>query len=583
MKKSIPLTLDKKLVTLVMLVSVIGIGVTITVSLHYASIIIEQRIMDQLNGESAIRSDSIMGILGSKIQQIQVIATDPMIQKLLGEFSTITDEEELAKKISERRIDFLIQIQAFESSIGGANDLENVEIINKDGKRLFSLINTRTDKDFPSDPTFLKGMSEPFVNITYENGKRSLVAATPIVNRQSQDAAGTVIVTMSTQLVDQILLNRLGLGNTGEAYLVNKDRVMISESRFLSDAAFRQTVDTVPVGICFSEGQSHSGTYEDYRGTEVFGSTRCMQDMDLVLHVEIDNGEVFQPVLDLRENMMILGVVITGLVGIVAYFLSKLISKPLIKLKDAANILADGNFDIRTNISTRDEIGQLSNAFDQMAEKIQDSLLKIKEREDIIKQQKEVLLQFSQYSSNYVVCFVDMVGSTKHTSSLTDLQTSKFYSIFLNSLATVITQNGGIVVKNIGDALLYYFPKTDSSEIGPFEEMLRCNMKVIEARGEINRLLRDEDLPEVSYRISANFGPVRVAIIATSSIDDIFGTTVNMCAKINTLAKPNTMIIGGPLYDRIRAIKQYDFERVTEYEMDPTNKVTVYNVTPKQR
>lgn len=582
MKGPVPVTLDKKLVTLVILVSLIGIGITIAFSFHYAHIIVEERIMDQLSSESAIRGDSIRSVFSSKIQQIQVIATDPMIRLLVGEFNAIQDEEQFAKRLSEKRIDFLIQIQAFESSIGGANDLENVEIISKDGKRLFSLINTKTKKDFAVEPAFVRGMNEPFVEIVQENGNRLLVAATPIFNKtKEQGTTGVVIVTMNTQTIDQVLLNRLGLGRTGESYIVNKDNFMISESRFVENSPFRQNVHTVPVQTCFSSGQDHRGLYLDYRETEVFGSSNCMSDIGMILLVEIDNREILQPVATLQRNITVLGVVITASVAIIAYFLSKLISKPLLKLRDAANVLANGNFDVRTNIQTNDEIGQLSRAFDQMAEKIQDSLLKIKEREDVINQQKEVLLQFSQYSSNYCVCFVDIVGSTKLTSKLTDLQTSKFYSIFLNTLATVITQNGGVVVKNIGDALLYYFPKTDTDETGPFEEMLRCNMRIIEAREKINELLRAESLPELSYRLSANYGPVRVAIIATSSIDDIFGTTVNTCSKINSLAKPNTLIIGEPLYEKVKTVRQYRFEKITSYSIDADNRLDVYGVTPK--
>ncbi|MEM3089426.1 MAG: adenylate/guanylate cyclase domain-containing protein [Candidatus Nitrosotenuis sp.] len=581
--RGLPVTLDKKLVTLVILVSLVGIGITITLSFHYATIIVEERIADHLNSESAIRGDSIKNTLSSKVQQIQVISTDPMIRKLISELNVIDNDEEFARKVTEKRIDFLIQIQAFESSIGGANDLENVEIVSKDGKRLFALVNTKSKKDFLADHAFNLGINKPFIEVTYENGKRLLVAATPIYeNPKDQKASGVAIVTMNTQSIDQILLNRLGLGNTGESYIVNEERLLVSESRFIENAAFNQQVNTYPVELCFSSGKNHYGLYDDYRGIQVLGSSNCMSDLGLILLVEIDDKEVFQPIITLRQNIIMLGITITVAVAIAAYFLSKLISKPLIKLKNAANVLADGNFDIRTDIRTNDEIGQLSRAFDQMAEKIQDSLLKIKEREDVIRQQKEVLLQFSQFSSNYCVCFVDIVGSTKLTAKLSDLQTSKFYSIFLNSLATVITQNGGVVVKNIGDALLYYFPKTDTDEAGPFAEMLRCNMKVIEARSMINELLRKEELPELSYRISANYGPVRVAIIATSSIDDIFGTTVNTCSKINSLAKPNTLIIGQPLYEKVKKIEQYRFEKVTSYDIDVENKLDVYSVTPKQ-
>jgi class 3 adenylate cyclase len=176
---------------------------------------------------------------------------------------------------------------------------------------------------------------------------------------------------------------------------------------------------------------------------------------------------------------------------------------------------------------------------------------------------------------------VDIVGSTRLTAKLSDLQTSKFYSIFLNSLATIITENGGVVVKNIGDALLYYFPKTDSDEIAPFEDMLRCCMKVIDARDLINKTLRGEYLPELSYRLSATFGPVRVAIIATSTIDDIFGATVNTCSKINSLAKPNTMVIGESLYEKVSGVKEYSFEKIADYGVDAETKFAVYQVTSK--
>lgn len=583
MRTPIQLTLDKKLVSLVMLTSLLGIGLTIALSFHYANIIIEERITDQLTSESTIRGDSVRALLNSKIQQIQVIATDPMIRNLINELNAIEDQSVFDARIPERRIDFLIQIQAFEASIGGANDLENVEIVNKDGKRLFALINTKEKVNFIDNPIFRKGLETSFAEIVFgRDGERKLMVATPIFSKpKDTEAIGVVIVTANTSLVDQILLNRQGLGETGESYLVTPIKLMISDSRFIENAAFRQKIDTVPVDLCFEGGLDYVGKYLDYRRVMVLGSSNCMQDLGLLLLVEIDDNEVFAPVSSLRERITFLGVAITVVVGVSAYFLSKLLSRPLIKLQNAANQIAGGDFDVRTNIRTQDEIGQLSKSFDQMAEHIQDSLLKIREREEVIKQQKDILLQFSQYSSNYCVCFVDIVGSTRLTSKLSDLQTSKFYSIFLNSVATVITQNGGVVVKNIGDALLYYFPKTDTEEIGPFEDMLKCCMKVLEAREKINQTLKSEELPEISYRLSATFGPVRVAIIATSVIDDIFGATVNTCSKINTFAKPDTMVVGENLYARIKGIKEYAFEQVASFDVDAENKLAVYQVTPK--
>ncbi|HII03154.1 MAG TPA: hypothetical protein HA350_00015, partial [Candidatus Nitrosotenuis sp.] len=175
MAKLIPVTIDKKLVSLVILVSFIGIGLTVFVSFHYANLILEERVMNQLRGESGVRGDSISSILTGKTQQIQVITSNPMIKKSISQMNQITDQELLADTISQKRIDFLIEVQAFEASIGGLNDLENVEVIGIDGHRLFALINTKNPKNFLIDPVFIKGSKESFTQLVQDkNNKRKI-------------------------------------------------------------------------------------------------------------------------------------------------------------------------------------------------------------------------------------------------------------------------------------------------------------------------------------------------------------------------------------------------------------------------
>ncbi|MGB8163212.1 MAG: hypothetical protein WCE92_10025, partial [Nitrososphaeraceae archaeon] len=45
---------------------------------------------------------------------------------------------------------------------------------------------------------------------------------------------------------------------------------------------------------------------------------------------------------------------------------------------------------------------------------------------------------------------------------------------------------------------------------------------------------------------------------------DIFSTTVNLCAKINKVANPNKVIIGGDLYRIARNLSGYDFHEIKE-------------------
>jgi class 3 adenylate cyclase len=182
------------------------------------------------------------------------------------------------------------------------------------------------------------------------------------------------------------------------------------------------------------------------------------------------------------------------------------------------------------------------------------------------KQQIDLLLEFFSATKNYCVGIVDIVGSTATTLKMSTDKVSRFYSIFLNGLAEVISKNGAIVVKNIGDSLLYYFPATESDIPAAFKEVLKCCFAMLEKGPQLNVLLKREGLPEIKYRISCEYGAVIVARMSTSSVNDIFGLPVNMCSKMNSLAPPGGVVIGQGLYEKVKDISQYAFSKVT----DPT-------------
>jgi class 3 adenylate cyclase len=71
-------------------------------------------------------------------------------------------------------------------------------------------------------------------------------------------------------------------------------------------------------------------------------------------------------------------------------------------------------------------------------------------------------IRFSGDSIKSCVCFIDLVDSTKNTITMEGLNIRKYYSTFINSVSNVISSSNGKVIKNIGDCLLFYFPKTSN-------------------------------------------------------------------------------------------------------------------------
>jgi two-component system, OmpR family, response regulator ChvI len=200
-------------------------------------------------------------------------------------------------------------------------------------------------------------------------------------------------------------------------------------------------------------------------------------------------------------------------------------------------------------------------------------------------------IRFPGDSHSCCVCFIDVIDSTKITTiEIQDPEKMKrFYSMFINTMAAIARNFGANVLKNSGDSLIYYFPETiDSSDnMHAFKNVFECGLTMLSVNPIINTRLQKEDdgLPNLSYRISADYGRVEVATSLTSTSEDLFGPTVNLCAKINSKAEPNGMVIGHNLYQVTKNLcnDDYYFNKIDEYQIDDSyvNQYSVYSLTSK--
>jgi two-component system response regulator ChvI len=171
----------------------------------------------------------------------------------------------------------------------------------------------------------------------------------------------------------------------------------------------------------------------------------------------------------------------------------------------------------------------------------------------------------------------DIAGNSRVTNSE---KSGKYYSIFLNTMASVAKGFDAKIIKNVGDGLVCYFPKTsDRKDDSAFQDVIGFGVTAMAARHNINRIIREEKLPSaINYRISVDYGKVEVAeTVASGGEEDLFGSPMNLCAKINTIAPINGIAIGHNLYQIIKSLfsesfsfhstysKYYDFEKIGEY------------------
>jgi two-component system, OmpR family, response regulator ChvI len=192
-------------------------------------------------------------------------------------------------------------------------------------------------------------------------------------------------------------------------------------------------------------------------------------------------------------------------------------------------------------------------------------------------------VSFSGDSQNYCVCFVNMLESKEITREIANNnRIRKYYFTFINTLAAIAKSFDAKIIKNTGNGLMFYFPKASCpTNTRAFKDILECGLAMIAANRVINIKLYEESLPSVSYRISANYGMVEIAKSGPSQNIDLFGSAVNVCAKINSKAPPNGMVIGEDLYQIIKDhsyFAGYDFKEVSGYVVSSSSQDYLYKV-----
>jgi len=188
----------------------------------------------------------------------------------------------------------------------------------------------------------------------------------------------------------------VGLGETGQTYIVGNDNLLRNDSRSLIEdndsyiKALReandpniaqiiakgssiglQRVDTEGTRDAF-QGNEGFGIFPNYRGIRVLSSYTPLNipGLNWVLMSEIDEEEAFRPISVMEQNIfkntVLIGLAALGLFALGAFLLIRSITKPLSKLSRTIALVSEGDMGARANLKSGDELEGVGNAFDSM-------------------------------------------------------------------------------------------------------------------------------------------------------------------------------------------------------------------------
>lgn len=107
---------------------------------------------------------------------------------------------------------------------------------------------------------------------------------------------------------------------------------------------------------------------------------------NLTVVTRISASAAYLTARQLLDDLILVSLVIVLIAAIFGVLVSRQITRPLERLSNAVRKIAKGDFDVNVEIKSRDEIGMLSNSFNEMASEL-------KERESSLKAAQDALVQ----------------------------------------------------------------------------------------------------------------------------------------------------------------------------------------------
>ncbi len=245
------------------------------------------------------------------------------------------------------------------------------------------------------------------------------------------------------------------------------------------------------------------------------------------------------------------------LLGIaMAFALGKRIYEPIDQLVDASRAIGNGEYKFRFKERRNDELGQLMNAFNDMAEgmleksQVMDALSRYVSpgvAKEILANLNEVELSGKRIDGS--VIFADIVGFTQIAE---DIRPEEIVSI-LNRYFSLITRacelNHGMVDKYLGDGVMLVFGAPQPDENHRFHA-IRCAL-LIQRLVDYENLQRDKlGLFPVKFRLGINSGIMIAGNMGSSERMEytVVGDTVNLASRLCSISNSGQIVISKDMY-----------------------------------
>ncbi len=385
-----------------------------------------------------------------------------------------------------------------------------------------------------------------------------------------------VALQLSDSTLNEVMLQRTGLGETGESYLVGPDFKLRTSTldpnrnlaSSLSGDVALNGADTEPARLAL-EGQSDTGLYQNYTGDWVLASFSPIEvhHQTWALITEIQASEVLRPVWILGLVVLVLLLGVVALVVQLALFFSRNITQPVSETALALQTIAEEqDLTIQVGVEQQDEIGQMAESMRQMVSQLNSALQHVEWSSRQVQQESSVLestgRQLAEQSSSQAASLEEISSSmlelnaqTKHNHELSASASRESEQMSRQA------QSSSEQVERFSQMMAEIESSTENvtqitsliSEIAAQTRMLAINASIEAARAgvhgagfavvaqEVQELAAQtaESAEEISKVVGASVEKVQSGRQALSeaqgSLEEIFGTTESVAEMMQMI------------------------------------------------
>ena len=259
-----------------------------------------------------------------------------------------------------------------------------------------------------------------------------------------------------------------------------------------------------------------------------------------------------------RAFVITLAMLAVGVGGAVA--LAAALARPIVRLMQGTRAVADGDFSVSLPVTSRDELGTLTAAFNDMArslgekEMIKRAFSRYVAREvvdEILKDPEQLALTGAR--RDVTVLFCDIRGFTATAESLPPEEVVELLNEFYELMIEATFKYDGTLDKFLGDGVMAVF---GAPLFRPDHALMAAKAALAMQAGirELSARRVHAGKSPLAVGIGVNAGEVIAGTVGSHARMEytVVGDSVNLAARLESCAVPGQILISADTYERLK-------------------------------